>query len=145
MSELLPSHACYLFLRHTYEITSAAFEHMAAPPCTIVKVLRCFLSICKVSFSIFLINSDIPPCIIINLRWFKEPYANNYLIICLSTCDTRGFWLTLIVSQLCRQWSNHGQPMSSPWKPHQPTLMTLLIKSTHPCSQPLVKVLVKPT
>jgi hypothetical protein len=43
----------------------------------------------------------------------------------VSWCDAPGFYLTIIVGQLCWQWSNHGQPGSSPRKPHQPTLMTL--------------------
>jgi hypothetical protein len=42
-------------------------------------------------------------------------------------CDAPGFLLTLIVGQPHWQWSNHGQPGSSPRKTHQPTLMTPLI------------------
>jgi hypothetical protein len=41
----------------------------------------------------------------------------------------------------CRHGSNHGQPGSSPRKPSQQALMTLLIKSTPTCGQPLVKTL----
>jgi hypothetical protein len=59
-------------------------------------------------------------------------------------CDAPSFYLILIVSQLCRRWSNHGQPGPSPRKPHQPTLTTLVIKSIHMCGQTLVNCMVKP-
>jgi hypothetical protein len=59
-------------------------------------------------------------------------------------CDAPGFYLPLIVGQICWQWSNHDQPGSPPLKPHQPTLMILLIKLTHMCGQTLVKSTVKP-
>jgi hypothetical protein len=59
-------------------------------------------------------------------------------------CDAPGFYLTLMVGQNCWQWSNHGQPGSSPQKPHRPTLMTHLSKSTHTCGQTFVKDTVKP-
>jgi hypothetical protein len=41
-------------------------------------------------------------------------------------------------------WSNLGQPGSSPWKPRQQTLLNPLNKSTHPCGRPLVKDTVEP-
>jgi hypothetical protein len=65
-------------------------------------------------------------------------------IILVRFCDAPGFYSPLIVGQICWQWSNHGQPGSSPRKPHQPTLMTPLIKLTHMCGQALVKSTVKP-
>jgi hypothetical protein len=40
-------------------------------------------------------------------------------------------------------WSNLGQLGSSPRKPRQQSLMTLLIKYKHNCGQPLVKGTVK--
>jgi hypothetical protein len=64
--------------------------------------------------------------------------------------DAPGFKLASLTlttespSQTCWHWSNLGQPGSSPWKPHQQTLMALLIKSTQTCGQPLVKGTVKP-
>jgi hypothetical protein len=38
-------------------------------------------------------------------------------------CDAPGFQLTLTVGQPGCQWSNHGQPGTSPRKTHQPTLL----------------------
>jgi hypothetical protein len=59
-------------------------------------------------------------------------------------CDAPGFYLAIIVGQLCWRWLKHGQPGSSPWKPYHPTLVTLLIKSIHMCGQTLVNCTVKP-
>jgi hypothetical protein len=72
--------------------------------------------------------------------------ANDFpplLSLACGRCDAPGFYLTIMVGQLYWQWSNHDQPGSSPRKPHQPTLMTLLIKSLHMCGQTLVKCTVK--
>jgi hypothetical protein len=101
-------------------------------------------------------DGRIPQHQVPGLPTISKPWVSTaYLVFLKSNLGTRfhlrgvgfdasSFYLTLIAGQSCWQWSNRSQPGSSPRKPHQPTLVTLLIKSIHMCGQALVKSRVKP-
>jgi hypothetical protein len=80
-------------------------------------------------------------CLWVTTSWEAASVTPKFLISIISANDR------INRVKHCWHWSNLGQPETSPWKPRQQSLMTPLIKSTHPfwsnlgerCGQTLVK------